>query len=377
MDNNCINPSQSKTKGVTITVTEKCNLACSYCYEHNKGCRKVDIDIAKRIIKDELQKDDGTSAVHLDFFGGEPFCEFDIIKELVAYIKSIYFDKTVYMYAATNGTLVHGHIQKWLEENQDCFSCSLSIDGTREMHNKNRSNSFDLIDLNFFSRLYRNQPIKMTISKETLPSLYDGVVFLHRQGFDVHCNLAQGIDWSAYENVAILETELRKLIDFYISNPEIKPCSLLDRDISLLVCMLNDEVRHKWCGAGTHMNVYNVDGNKYPCHFFMPISIGIDKSQSSKNIEFRDYIPIGLLDENCQHCAIEPLCPTCYGSNYERTGNIYSKDADYCRLTKIIIRAQSLFKAMQWERGLLKLDNDTEQLLLRSIMMIQDNLQLD
>ena len=65
--------------------------------------------------------------------------------------------------------------------------------------------------------------VKMTISRETLPTMAEGVIYAHKRGFEVSCNLAYGIDWSDPDNVAILDRELHKLIDFYIANPQITP----------------------------------------------------------------------------------------------------------------------------------------------------------
>ena len=78
------------------------------------------------------------------------------------------------------------------------------------MHNINRSNSYDDIDLDFFLEMYPAQDVKMTISKDTLPNLAEGVIELHHKGFLVSCNLAYQIDWSAEENVEILNRELNK-----------------------------------------------------------------------------------------------------------------------------------------------------------------------
>ena len=62
--------------------------------------------------------------------------------------------------------------------------------------------------------------------------LADGVIALHKKGFLVSCNLAYGLDWSNPENADILNRELHKLIAFYLENPDIEPCSMLEMDIS-------------------------------------------------------------------------------------------------------------------------------------------------
>lgn len=362
---------KEKKKSVTLTLTENCNLNCVYCYEHNKSFKTMSLEVAKKIIDKEMLADDGFNSVTIDFFGGEPFLEFQKIKELADFIISQNYDKNYIMFATTNGTLIHGEIQQWLIEKQEIFQIGLSLDGTKMMHDLNRSNSFNDIDLDFYRKYYSHQGIKMTISQQTLPYLFEGVKFCHDLGLDCNCNLAHGIDWSNENNKFILERELMKLIDYYIENPNIKPCSLLDARIEILGYDNADVVNKKWCGVGTNMYTYDVDGNLFPCQFFMELSCGKEKS---KNLEFPESYTDEVLDEKCKTCIIKAICPTCYGSNYVSTGSIYSKDENMCVLDKIIIKACSYLKALRWENGQLKVHKNEEQALIRAIIKIQEKL---
>jgi len=363
---------EKKTRNVTITLTQSCNLDCSYCYENHKSEKRMSYETAIRIINDEFENCDKYDAVEIDFFGGEPFIEFNLIQRVVDYVCRQNYSKPYTFFASTNGTLVHGDIQNWLIDHP-CFICGLSLDGTRDMHNINRSNSFDVIDIDFFLNYYPDQDIKMTVSKETLPNLAEGVIYLHNLGFKVSCNLAFGIDWSDTENLENLQLELNKLIDYYLDNPEIEPCSMLNMGISNVAFSGNKYIRV--CGSGIDMAAYDIDGTKYPCQFFMPLSVGEKKARDSADIIFYDKeIPPELIDPKCKNCVIQPVCRTCYGANYASTGNIYIHDPSMCELTKIEIKARSFFKAKQWELGQLKLDKEEEQALLKSIMLIQENI---
>lgn len=360
----------SPDKSITLTLTAQCNLHCVYCYEHSKNDSAMSFDIARSILDSEMPECEGQ--IYIELFGGEPFLAFDNIKRIYDYVNVNWPDKQWIMFATTNGTLIHDEIQDWLK-NHKRFICGLSLDGNKLMQDINRSNSFDQIDIDFFIKQYPQQAIKMTVSQDTLPFLFDGIVYAHSKGFKVNCNLAFGIDWSDKNNVAILERELNKIIEYYLRNPEIEPCSMLNVPIEHLGTQKDKKEIKKWCGTGTAMKAFYVDGNVYPCQFFMPISAGKDKAKKLGEIKFVDSIPVELLDEKCQSCLIREACPTCYGSNYISTGNIYSKDYNLCELTKIIIKARSYFKAMQWNMGILKLDEKREQALLRSILLIQEN----
>lgn len=367
--------SEEKIRIVTITLTQNCNLSCSYCYEHYKSKKTMDINTAKFIIDNELKNLKNDELIEFDLFGGEPFLEFGLVKQITEYICENKGKKQCRIFATTNGTLVHGEIQEWLRNHTCCFVCGLSLDGTREMHNLNRSDSYDDIDLNFFKELYPEQDVKMTISQKTLPYLADGVIDLHNKGFLVSCNLAYQIDWSAEENLSVLNRELNKLIDFYLEHPNIEPCSMLEMGFTNINS--NENVAIKFCGAGQTMKSYDVDGNAYPCQFFMPLSVGDEKASKANEIVFPvDIIPTDLLDDKCKGCIIKSVCPNCFGANYASTGSIYKRDDNMCKLTKITLMARSYFRAKQWEYGQLKGTKQEIQAVLSSIVKIQEQLKI-
>lgn len=361
-------------RSVTITLTESCNLDCTYCYENHKSKNSISIETFKNVIENEMMADNGYDEIEFDLFGGEPFLEFEKIKEIYDYILTLNSNKKFILFASTNGTLVHGEIKEWLRTHP-YFVCGLSYDGTVAMQDINRSNSSSKIDLDFFLDQYPDQDIKMTISKESLETLADGVLFLQEKGFKVACNLAYNIDWSDERNKDVLQRELMKLIDYYIQHPEKEPCSILEMSI-INISYTNREKKYvRYCGAGVSTIAYHIDGTAYPCQFFMPLSVGKEKAKKSLELKFYDEeIPKELVEEKCLKCVAQAVCPTCYGSNYAATGNMYRHDDNYCELTKIIIRARSYFKALQWQKGQLKLDDNELVHLLNSIKIIQNEL---
>ena len=233
----------SPDKSITLTLTAQCNLHCVYCYEHSKNDSAMSFDIARSILDSEMPECEGQ--IYIELFGGEPFLAFDNIKRIYDYVNVNWPDKQWIMFATTNGTLIHDEIQDWLK-NHKRFICGLSLDGNKLMQDINRSNSFDQIDIDFFIKQYPQQAIKMTVSQDTLPFLFDGIVYAHSKGFKVNCNLAFGIDWSDKNNVAILERELNKIIEYYLRNPEIEPCSMLNVPIEHLGTQKDKKEIKKW-----------------------------------------------------------------------------------------------------------------------------------
>ena len=359
---------EAKRKIITITLTQACNLRCTYCYEKNKSHREMDVDLVKRIL-DESLNDDRFDEYEIDFFGGEPFLRFDLIREGVYYARNTYPEKPMVFMATTNGTLVHGEIKEWLSSHAEIFVCGLSLDGTKRMHDMNRSNSFDLIDVDFFARTWPKQAMKMTVSAESLPYLAEGIRYMHEKGYLFTCNLAHDIDWSFADNKARLERELMSLIDYYTEHPEINPCQLLNVPIHMVATMAPDS-SFRQCGAGEEMFSYDVDGHAYPCQFFMPVTLGEERAEEAKKLVFREELFREDFPEPCRSCVALGICQNCYGANYENTGDILKRDENWCELQKIIFKATAYFRWKLYKEGRLNCPEDEVPYNLKAIEML-------
>lgn len=359
-------------KTVMLILTEKCNLKCKYCFEHNKSQRNMNFLTAKEIVDSELSKQDGYSKVMFEFFGGEPFLEFELMKQIHNYIVSVAkkHDKEVFCFVTTNGTLVHGHVQKWLKENTKTLCCGISIDGTREIHNITRDNSYDLIDIDFFVETYPNQSCKMTISQEILPYAAEGIIELHKKGFIVTATFAQGVNWDDSDNLKILNEQLQILSDFYINNSTVPLCDLLDKKLDTILYEYEDYP--KWCGCGTAMKAYDVNGNYYPCQAYAPQTLGsdADKFKNTSTEMFSDF-----KDEQCNGCLYLPICPTCYGANLQKSGDYRVRDKELCEFHKMCIASSAY---VQYNRIMKTLNNadlaEEQYLTLKAIEKIQNEI---
>lgn len=352
---------KQKSKNITLVVTHQCNLNCTYCYEHHKNSRTMSADLAKEIVDRELLMDDGVSMIEFDFIGGEPLLEFDTIKSVIEYTTAKEHDRDYIFFITTNGVLLDEERKEWLRAHADVLQVGLSLDGTKEMHDKNRCRSFDKIDLDFFRTVYPEESVKMTISKETLGNIAEGVIFCHEKGFEVSCNLAYGIDWSDEGNRKVFSDQLMLLIDYYIAHPEIKPCSLLDVNRIKNIASQEDQT-FRLCGAGYAMRAYDCDGTCYPCHFFLPICVGDEKAKKSLTLDFSNYsLRSEQVDDKCKACFIRNACPTCYGNNYATTGNIYRRDMRLCEMNMIQFKAIAYFAVKRFESGQLGEYSTAEQ----------------
>lgn len=364
----------AKRKIITLTLTRACNLRCSYCYEMNKSNKEMDFPLVKRILDEALNDDERFDEYEIDFFGGEPFLKFDLIRESVYYARTTYPDKKMVFMATTNGTLVRGEIKQWLQERSDIFVCGLSLDGSKRMHDINRSGSFDKIDVDFFAKTWPKQAFKMTVSAETLPYLAEGIIYMHEKGYNFTSNLAFGIDWDSVENVEILERELLKLMDYYLENPTIEPCQFLRVPIHMIASAAPDEP-FRQCGAGEEMFSYDVDGVAYPCQFFMPVTLGEERAEGAKSLVFRDEVFRSDFPQPCRDCLALRICPNCYGANYEQTGELLKKDEGWCKLQKIIFKANAYFCWKKYQAGKLDCKEEEKDYCLQAINLLLNDLE--
>jgi sulfatase maturation enzyme AslB (radical SAM superfamily) len=350
------NNNEVKKYHLSLILTHACNLNCVYCYENTKDKRYMLASTAKKIIEKHLN-DINYDEIEIDFFGGEPFLQFDVIRDVCEWTWGKQWRNKYVFFATTNGTLVHGEMQEWLRFHKDRFWVSLSLDGTLDSHNVNRSNSFEEIDIPFFLECWPSQTVKMTISKQTINHIYDNIVYIHKLGFNIAgSNFAEGIDWEDEMYVGVLINQLEKLCQFYIDNPQYKPAPIINMPIHK--CEEGIEV-HKWCGCGEHMSAYDIDGKQYPCTFFTPMTFSSEQMNSILGTDFSS--PHCFEDIECKkNCYLNPVCNSCYGANMLANGVINKRDRSKCRLTKI----RAIYSAILTANRIIANPEDTRENML-------------
>ena len=335
----------------TICITHECNLNCIYCYQIHNDNNRCTLDTAKTVVDRIFDNmPNGTKGVEIGFIGGEPLLEFNLLKEIVEYTRKKKRDSNYLFFASTNGTLLTEEMKEWFSVHKDSFVLGLSLDGARETHNYNRSNSFDEIDIDFFLANWPNQTIKMTLSEYSLPRLAENIKFLHSRGINNigGVNLSEGtFDWSNSDYLKILAPQLKELVEFYVDNDTLELNQMFSK--GLRFCEAKEKKRQKWCGTGTNCHFFDVDGKKYPCAFLSPMTFSKDELFEIAKIDFTN--DDNFLDDDCfANCYIYPICPTCAGANYLVNKNFKERDKSRCRIQKLI----SLFIADLQAKRILK-----------------------
>ncbi len=321
----------------SVCVTHACNLDCVYCYQTHDSCHGMSFDTAKTVVDWIFEHTPANAdSVGLDFIGGEPLLEFPLLQEIFRYACSKEWNKPLTFFATTNGTLLTDEMKAWFSEHRDVFMLGLSLDGTRDSHNHNRSNSFDLIDTDFFLRNWPGQGVKMTLSDYSLGHLAENIKYVHSLGFKNirGVNLAEGdFDWDDDEYIRILVPQLEELVDFYLEHDDLTPNQMFDKHLH--ICEVKNRQRRKWCGIGVGCPFFDVDGKMYPCAFITPMTFSRDEISDILHTDFTD--DDAFIDDDCfDNCYIYPICPTCSGANYLNNKTFKKRDKRRCRVQKLI-----------------------------------------
>lgn len=306
----------------------------------------------KNIIQKQIEAlDESYEAVEIQFMGGEPLLEFPLIKECAEWLWSTPItEKKMMLFAPTNGTLLTDNMKEWFAKNKDRIHLGLSFDGDMAMQNTNRSSSFNNVDLDFFVKTWPNQSVKMTISPDTISNMAEGVMFLHRKGFKyISSDLAMGdsVGWSK-EKLGIYQTELKKLVEYYIANPQLVPFSMLRVDINAI--MHSNTENYKTCSCGEDMVCVDWTGKTYACHLFSPVTISKEKAEKAvKTIDFENHSCFN--NGKCAKCILNTVCTHCYGMNYVCSDDINTPSPFHCSAFKLLFVANCRYQMQVAKRN--------------------------
>ena len=145
---------QTVVKALCLHIAHDCNLACQYCFaeegEYHGRRALMSFEVGKKAL-DFLVANSGSRVnLEVDFFGGEPLMNWQVVKDLVAYGRSLEepHNKKFRFTLTTNGVLLNDEIMEFL--NKEMSNVVLSIDGRKEVHDRMRpfrggQGSYDLI----------------------------------------------------------------------------------------------------------------------------------------------------------------------------------------------------------------------------------------
>ena len=321
-------------EAIGLLTTYRCNLNCNYCYIRKKRNKDMTLEMAQSILEPFLKKEGGL--LDIKFYGGETMLSMSVIRPLVEWVENGDWNRRYRFFGSTNGTLLNPELKEWLKQHKQSLTFGLSYDGLPSAQCNNRGS--DNIDVDFFIETWPNQPVQMTINSETVHQMAEGVIYLLEKGAIVHPNVAfEGQEWTE-NKIAEYERQLNTLIHYYRKHESLPLISQFKHDLNEYADNIaNHTPQTEMCGAGNGFQVFDTDGQSYPCHILSPLVLEGEKLQRIKDgvlSETRDFS-----DHSCATCPYTSSCPTCMACNYLYRDGFQNRDKTHCEIMKTEVRA--------------------------------------
>ena len=361
-------------KALCLHVAHTCNLNCEYCfaaqgkYHGESALMSYETGVAAL---DFLVKNSGKHVnLEVDFFGGEPLMNFDVVKRLVAYARSIEKDagKNFRFTLTTNGMLIDDDVIEFA--NRECTNVVLSLDGRREINDISRrdyagNGSYDRIVPKFqkmaAARGDREYYMRGTFTHAN-PDFTKDLFHMADLGFDrLSMEPVVSPDGTKY---ALTEEDLPVILEQYEilakdmirRKQEGKPITFYHYmlDLSHGPCIYK---RIAGCGSGTEYFAVTPTGDLYPCHQFVgdeKYKMG-DVWQGVTNTALRDDFKLCNVyaRRECDDCWAKLYCSGgCAANAYHATGSIRGVYEYGCKLFRKRIECAIMMKAAEADLGL-------------------------
>ena len=273
-------------KALCLHVAHVCNLNCSYCFASQgkyHGDRAImSYEVGKQALDFLVANSKGRRNLEVDFFGGEPLMNFDVVKRLVAYARSIEkaAGKNFRFTLTTNGVLIDDDVIDFA--NKECSNVVLSLDGRKEIHDKYRvdyagNGSWEKI-VPKFQKLVEAREGKAYYMRGTFthenPDFLKDIEKMLELGFtELSMEPVVGPEGEpttlTAEDLPIVLEQYEKLAELMLKrHREGRPFTFYHYMIDLKggPCVYK---RISGCGSGTEYMAVTPWGDLYPCHQFV------------------------------------------------------------------------------------------------------------
>lgn len=349
----------SKPQAVTMLLTNDCNLACSYCFESNKGKDYMPKEMALDILKATYNVVDPMAGVFtLNMFGGEPLMNWETFKAVCDYV--LENNLKIRITATTNLTLLTDEMIDYIDELS--IPILVSVDGIKEVHDKHRCNSFDKVIENMKKLIDRDLgyliEARMTVAPDTAKYMYESVKMLVDLGINNIANVpASDLDWDA-QSIQDYKDNYEKILDMYIDilNDETNKRNIslykVDQALNLALEPIKEDT--SMCNIGNpRWVIVDWKGDIWPCPDYPTTDnadliagkignfyTGVDETK----VDPKPMVATYEL-ERCKGCEAISICKSgCPYENYTKNGKFNEPTIGYCTLQKAFVE---IIKAYQ------------------------------
>ena len=358
---------QTVVKALCLHIAHDCNLACRYCFaeegEYHGRRALMSLEVGKAALDFLVANSGNRVNLEVDFFGGEPLMNWQVVKDLVAYGRSLEEanHKKFRFTLTTNGVLLDDEVQEFV--NREMANVVLSIDGRKEVHDRMRpfrggQGSYDRIVPRFRtlaeSRNQTNYYVRGTFTHHNLDFSRD-VTHLADLGFEQIS--VEPVVAEPCEDYALREEDVPQLLEEY----DRLAVELLQRhqqgkgvnffhfmiDLDAGPCVAK---RMAGCGSGTEYLAVTRWGDFYPCHQFVgkeEFLMG-NVYEGIKRCDIRDEFKgcNVYAKEKCRDCFAKFYCSGgCAANSYNFSGKINGAYEIGCELQRKRIECAIMIKA--------------------------------
>ena len=375
----------TRAKDITLQVTDACNMACTYCYQHNKGRHSMPFEVGKAFFDMLLDADERTNeyitstksqGAVISFIGGEPWLEVDLISKLSDYFIGELFRRKhpwaiKFMFSICSNGLLHfdERVQAYIRRHRQHLGYSISIDGNKSLHDSCRvdlagNGTYDRAMAaveNYWTEFHGVIGSKMTIAPGNVNVVAEAVEDMIRRGYQhINLNCVYEEGWTN-EHANTLYWQLHRLTDWLCEQGFQDEVTL---SIFSEMCghPLSENDNQNWCGGVGYMLAVDWKGDIYPCLRYMESSVGSDHpAYIIGNVydgirrlpEHRQRVAClecitrrSQSTDECWNCPIAQGCGWCSAYNYECFGTPDARATYVCCMHK----ARALANVYYWRR---------------------------
>lgn len=361
----------SPVKAMCLNVAHDCNLRCEYCFaaKGDFGCGRklMPLEVGKKAIDFLIEHSAGRRNLEMDFFGGEPLMNWEVVKDLVLYAREQekLHDKNFRFTITTNGLLLTDDKIDFI--NKEMSNCVLSLDGRKEVNDRLRvrvdgTGCYDQIVPKYqklvAQRGDKDYYARGTFTRYNLDFTQD-VLHMADLGFDQVS--VEPVVSDEKLDYSIKEQDLPRVFQEY----ETLANSILQRrkegkgfnffhfmiDLNQGPCAIK---RLRGCGCGNEYVAVTPEGDIYPCHQF----VGDEQWKMGSVLDGSFNLPMKerfakanvYSKTDCKNCWAKFYCSGgCNANNWQYEGDILHSHGISCELEKKRLECAIMIQAAQAE----------------------------
>ncbi len=360
---------KTEIKALCLHVAHTCNLNCEYCFasqgKYHGERALMSYEVGKRALDFLIENSGNRHNLEVDFFGGEPLMNFEVVKKLVEYARKQekIYNKNFRFTLTTNGLLINDEVIDFV--NKEMSNVVLSLDGRKEVHDHLRKTitgegSYDIIIPKFKklveARKGKNYYIRGTFTHNNVDFLKD---ILHMADLGFKELSMEPVVCAPNEPYALTEQDLPIIKEQY----ELLAKEMIKRDSEnngftfyhYMLDLTHGPCIYKrisGCGSGTEYLAVTPWGDLYPCHQFVgdeKFKLG-DIYNGITNTKIRDEFKLcnAYARPECKDCWAKLYCSGgCAANSYHATGSVLGTYKYGCELLKKRIECAIMIKVAE------------------------------